>query len=68
LHISQPPLGERELEVLRLLSTGKSNREIADELVLASGTVKRHLYNIFGRLNVSSRTKCAARAGELGLL
>ena len=62
------PLSERELEVLRLLSEGKSNQAIANELVLATGTVKRHLYNIFGKLNVSSRTQCTARARELGLL
>jgi LuxR family maltose regulon positive regulatory protein len=62
------PLSERELQVLRLLSAGKSNQEIADRLVLATGTVKRHLYNIYGKLNVSSRTQCAARARELGLL
>ena len=62
------PLSERELQVLRLLSTGKSNQEIADGLVLATGTVKRHLYNIYGKLNVSNRTQCAARARALGLL
>ena len=62
------PLSERELEVLRLLSEGKSNQAIANELVLATGTIKRHLYNIYGKLNVSSRTQCTARARELGLL
>ena len=62
------PLSERELEVLRLLSAGKSNREIAAELVLASGTVKRHLYNIYGKMNVQGRLACVARARELDIL
>ena len=62
------PLSDRELEVLRLLAAGKSNQEIAAELVLATGTVKRHLNNIFGKLSVQSRTECAVRARELGLL
>jgi LuxR family maltose regulon positive regulatory protein len=62
------PLSERELQVLGLLSAGKSNREIADELVLATGTVKRHLYNIYGKLNVRSRLECVTRAQELHLL
>lgn len=62
------PLSERELQVLQLVASGRSNQEIADELVIAVGTVKRHVYNIFGKLNVQSRTQCAARARELGLL
>jgi len=62
------PLSERELEVLKLVALGKSNKQIADELVLATGTVKRHLNNIFGKLNVQNRTECVARVKELNLL
>jgi LuxR family maltose regulon positive regulatory protein len=62
------PLSERELEVLRLLVAGKSNRDIADELVIAVGTVKKHLSNIFGKLGAQNRTECAARARELNLV
>lgn len=62
------PLSARELEVLRLVAFGNSNQQIADELVLATGTVKRHLNNIFGKLNVQNRTECVARARELNLL
>jgi LuxR family maltose regulon positive regulatory protein len=62
------PLSERELEVLRLLAAGLSNREIAAELFLAVGTVKKHTSNIYSKLNVSKRTRAVARARELGLL
>ncbi len=62
------PLTERELEVLRLITAGLSNREIADELSLAVGTVKRHTNNIYGKLNVHKRTQAVACARELGLL
>jgi LuxR family maltose regulon positive regulatory protein len=61
-------LSERELEVLRLLGSGRSNQAIADELFLAVGTVKRHLNSIFGKLGVASRTEAVARAHTLGLL
>ena len=62
------PLSERELEILRLVAAGKSNQEIAGELVLALGTVKKHVSNIFNKLNVESRTRCIAQARELHLI
>lgn len=62
------PLSERELEVLRLLATGRSNDEMAVALVIATGTVKRHLNNVYGKLNVQNRTQCVARARELHLI
>ena len=61
-------LSEREIEVLLLIATGKSNQEIADELVVALGTVKRHIFNIYNKLDVKNRTECVARARILGLL
>jgi len=62
------PLTARETEVLRLLVAGRSNQQIADELVLAVGTVKRHVNSILGKLGVASRLAAAARARELKLL
>ncbi|MFQ5857463.1 MAG: LuxR C-terminal-related transcriptional regulator [Anaerolineae bacterium] len=62
------PLSERELEVLRLLAAGLSNREIGAELFLAVGTVKKHTSNIYGKMNVHKRTQAVARARELGLV
>lgn len=62
------PLSDRELEVLRRVADGASNREIADELFLAVTTVKKHISNIMSKLNVSSRTQAVAKARTLGLL
>jgi ATP/maltotriose-dependent transcriptional regulator MalT len=62
------PLTEREREVLHLLSTGASNREIARSLVVSPGTVKKHVYNICGKLGTQRRTQAVARARELNLL
>ena len=61
-------LTEREVEVLRLVARGLTNREIADALVLSEHTVRRHLQNVFGRLGVSSRAAAAAFAVQHGLV
>jgi predicted ATPase/DNA-binding CsgD family transcriptional regulator len=62
------PLTERELEILRLIAEGLSNREIAQKLVLAVGTVKWYNKQIYSKLGVHSRTQAVARAKEVGLL
>ncbi len=62
------PLSDREVEVLGLIAAGLANREIADELVIAIGTVKRHINHIYGKLGVPSRTRAIAKARELGLV
>ncbi len=61
-------LSKREIELLRLVADGCSNKEIASALVISVGTVKRHTVNIFNKLDVKNRTEAAARARELGLL
>jgi len=61
------PLSEQELRILKLLVAGKSNRDIADELVISVGTAKWHVHNILQKLGVSNRSQAIARARELGL-
>ncbi len=61
------PLSARELEVLRLLAQGKSNREIADQLVITELTVRTHVSNILGKLHLASRTQAALYALKEGL-
>ena len=67
---SEPTAGltERELEVLRLVAAGRSNREIAAELFISPKTASVHVSNILGKLTVGSRTEAASRAHALGLL
>lgn len=71
--VSQPqavvnPLSEREVEVLRLVVTGATNRQIAATLFIAEGTVRNHLTNILAKLEVGDRTQAAVKAKELGLV
>lgn len=61
-------LSPRELDVLRLLATGKPNRDIADELYVTVDTVKKHVTHIFQKLGATNRTEATARARDLGLL
>ena len=65
--VTAEPLSERELEVLQWLTAGASNREIGRQLYIAESTVKRHVYNIFGKLNVRNRTQAALQARQLGI-
>jgi DNA-binding NarL/FixJ family response regulator len=67
-HQLPEPLSEREQEILRFIASGASNKEIALQLHLAEGTVKNHVTNILGKLNVRDRTQAALLGKELGLL
>ena len=62
------PLKEREIEIVQLLAGGLTNREIAQELVISSETVKWYNKQIFGKLGVGSRTEAVVKAQEYGLL
>lgn len=62
------PLSDRELEILGVLATGASNREIANQLFITEGTVKNHVTNILGKLGVRDRTQAALKAKEMGLI
>ena len=61
------PLSDREIEVLKLVTQGLSNREIAAKLFISPGTAKTHIHNVCGKLGVQNRTEAAIRARELGL-
>jgi DNA-binding NarL/FixJ family response regulator len=62
------PLTDRETDVLRLMVAGYSNREIAEAIHLAPGTIKNHVSNVLLKLGVRDRTRAVIRALELGLL
>jgi DNA-binding NarL/FixJ family response regulator len=61
-------LSEREIEVLRLIADGSSNKEIAEKLFIAEGTAKNHVSNILSKLEARDRAQAVARAKELKLL
>ena len=61
------PLSDRELEVLQLIQAGFNNQEIADQLVIATSTVKTHINNLYSKFGVHSRTQAVAMARDLGL-
>lgn len=63
-----PPITDRELEVLRLVAAGDTNREIAGELFISEKTVERHLANIFTKLGVANRAAATAHAYDHGYL
>ncbi len=64
----EDPLSERELEVLSLLASGKTNSEVAGDLFVSVGTVKSHTGNIYRKLGARNRTEALTRARELGLI
>ena len=64
---AQHRLSDREVEVIRLIAAGRSNQQIADELVISYSTVVRHVANIFDKTDAKNRTEAAAYAFHLGL-
>jgi LuxR family maltose regulon positive regulatory protein len=62
------PLSPRELEVLHHIAMGKTNKEIAHQLIITPGTVKAHTASIYRKLDVANRTEAAARARQLGII
>jgi DNA-binding NarL/FixJ family response regulator len=62
------PLSDREIELLGLIASGLSNKEIAEALFITEGTVKNHITHILGKLGARDRTQAALRAKEIGLI
>jgi LuxR family maltose regulon positive regulatory protein len=62
------PLSQRELEVLQLMALGRTNKDIAQQLVVAPGTIKAHTASIYRKLDAANRTEAVARARQLGIL
>jgi two-component system NarL family response regulator len=66
--MTETPLTAREMSVLRLVTSGKANKEIAEDLFISEGTVKIHLTHIFEKLAVVSRTEAMALAVKRGMV
>jgi ATP/maltotriose-dependent transcriptional regulator MalT len=66
--LAAEPLSRREIDVLRLMADGRSNKEIAQALILALSTIKMHIKHIYGKLRVKNRVQAVAQARALGLL
>lgn len=66
--IELPSLGMRQLEVLKLTSSGLSNQDIAEALSISQNTVKSHLQTVYAEFGVNNRTACVNRARELGII
>lgn len=62
------PLSEREIELLKLIASGSSNKEIADTLFITEGTVKNHITHILGKLGVRDRLQATLKAKEIGII
>ena len=65
--LTTDPLTEREMEILRLVAQGKSNRDMAEELVITEATARTHVSNILSKLHLASRTQAALYALREGL-
>jgi DNA-binding NarL/FixJ family response regulator len=65
---SDGPLSPREVAVARLIALGRTNRQIASELIIAEGTADRHVSNILGKLGLGSRAQVALWVAEHGIL
>ena len=68
LHVVDEPLSEREIAILRLISVGRANKEVAWELQLSEETVKSHMKNIFAKLDVADRTHAVTVAVRRGIM
>jgi DNA-binding NarL/FixJ family response regulator len=68
LHAIDEPLSDREIRVLQLISTGRSNKQIAWELSVSEETIKAHLKNIFEKLDVADRTHAVTVAAKRGII
>lgn len=67
-YVQVESLTKREIEILKLVATGASNKDIADILVITEGTVKNHISNILGKMDVKDRLQAAVKARQKGLM